>query len=60
MTETVKTMAERSGMDAAAIAAMLSLDVNAVGAVLAERKDDVAKPAAGVNASEDDAAICMI
>ena len=35
MTETVKTIAERSGMDAVAIAAMLSLDVDAVRAVLA-------------------------
>ena len=33
--EAVKTIAERSGMDAVAIAAMLSLDVDAVRAVLA-------------------------
>ena len=35
MAENVKTIAERSGMDAAAIATMLSLDVDAVRAVLA-------------------------
>ena len=35
MRETVTTIAERSGLDAAAIAAMLSLDVEAVRAVLA-------------------------
>ena len=34
MTETVKTIAERSGMDAEAVAAMLKLDVDAVRAVL--------------------------
>ena len=34
MTDTVKTVAERSGMDAEAIAAMFSLDVAAVRAVL--------------------------